>query len=142
VGAYVEELPGANTQGATLEEARENLKEAVAPVLEANRELAERELAGQNVVRESLLVTTDTLIILSVAGMMLAALIGGMVNQRATKRLIARRRHGQCLGCGYDLRHGTGVCPECGRPHAVGMKPDENADRPKRIPKRRRNQGR
>jgi predicted RNase H-like HicB family nuclease len=33
---YVEELPGANTQGATLDEARENLKEAIAMVLEAN----------------------------------------------------------------------------------------------------------
>ena len=39
--AFVEELPGANTQGATLDEARENLKEAVAMVLQANRELAE-----------------------------------------------------------------------------------------------------
>ncbi len=38
--AFVEELPGANTQGATLEEARENLQEAVALVLDANRELA------------------------------------------------------------------------------------------------------
>jgi predicted RNase H-like HicB family nuclease len=37
---FVEELPGANTQGVTLEEARENLKEAVALVLEANRMLA------------------------------------------------------------------------------------------------------
>ncbi len=37
--AFVEELPGANTQGETLEEARENLKEAVALVLEANRSL-------------------------------------------------------------------------------------------------------
>jgi len=36
---YVEELPGANTQGATLDEARENLREAVALVLEANRDL-------------------------------------------------------------------------------------------------------
>ena len=27
--AFVEELPGANTQGATIEEARSNLKEAV-----------------------------------------------------------------------------------------------------------------
>lgn len=36
--AFVEELPGANTQGATLEEARENLREAVALVLEANRD--------------------------------------------------------------------------------------------------------
>ena len=38
---FVEELPGANTQGATLEEARESLKEAVALVVEANRMLAE-----------------------------------------------------------------------------------------------------
>ena len=38
---FVEELPGANTQGATLEEARANLEEAVALVLEANRTLAE-----------------------------------------------------------------------------------------------------
>ena len=33
--AFVEELPGANTQGDTLEEARENLREAVALVLPA-----------------------------------------------------------------------------------------------------------
>ncbi len=50
--AFVEELPGANTQGDTLEEARENLREAVEMVLDANRELAERELAGKAVVRE------------------------------------------------------------------------------------------
>ena len=35
--AFVEELPGANTQGSTLDEARENLKEAVQMVLDANR---------------------------------------------------------------------------------------------------------
>jgi predicted RNase H-like HicB family nuclease len=52
--AFVEELPGANTQGATLEEARANLVEAVAMVLEANRELAEEELLGQEVIREQL----------------------------------------------------------------------------------------
>ena len=39
---YVEVLPGANTQGATLDEARENLKEAAALIIEANRELAQR----------------------------------------------------------------------------------------------------
>ena len=50
--AFVEELPGANTQGATLDEARENLQEAVALVLDANRELAEQSLTGQSVVRE------------------------------------------------------------------------------------------
>ncbi len=50
--AFVEELPGANTQGATLDEARENLREAVQLILEANRELAERSLVGQNVSKE------------------------------------------------------------------------------------------
>ena len=50
--AFVEELPGANTQGDTLEEARENLAEAVQLVLEANRELAEKSLVGQSVMRE------------------------------------------------------------------------------------------
>jgi predicted RNase H-like HicB family nuclease len=49
--AFVEELPGANTQGATLEKARANLSEAVTMVLEANRELAEEELQGQDVIR-------------------------------------------------------------------------------------------
>ena len=52
--AFVEELPGANTQGATLEEARANLSEAVTMVLEANRELAEEDLPGQDVIREPL----------------------------------------------------------------------------------------
>ncbi len=51
---YVEELPGANTQGRTLEEARENLKEAVSLVLEANREIARRESEGRDVIREPL----------------------------------------------------------------------------------------
>jgi predicted RNase H-like HicB family nuclease len=37
---FVEELPGANTQGDTLDEVRENLREAVQLVLEANRQLA------------------------------------------------------------------------------------------------------
>ena len=53
---FVEELPGANTQGATLEEARENLKEAVQLILEANRELARREAEGKSVIREELVV--------------------------------------------------------------------------------------
>jgi predicted RNase H-like HicB family nuclease len=51
---FVEELPGANTQAATLEEARANLAEAAALVLEANRALAEEALAGQDVIREPL----------------------------------------------------------------------------------------
>lgn len=51
---FVEELPGANTQAPTLDEARENLKEAIDLVLEANRTLAEESLAGQDVIRETL----------------------------------------------------------------------------------------
>ena len=54
--AFVEELPGANTQAATLGEARRNLKEAVALVLEANRALTEESLKGQDVIREPLLI--------------------------------------------------------------------------------------
>jgi predicted RNase H-like HicB family nuclease len=55
--AFVEELPGANTQGATLEETRENLKEAVEMVLQANRDLAEESLHGAEVLREPLAIT-------------------------------------------------------------------------------------
>ncbi len=54
--AFVEELPGANTQAATLEEARRNLKEALVLVLEANRTLAEESLKGEKVIREPLLI--------------------------------------------------------------------------------------
>jgi predicted RNase H-like HicB family nuclease len=52
--AFVEELPGANTQGATLEEARNNLQEAIELVLEANRTLAEESLEGREAIRELL----------------------------------------------------------------------------------------
>jgi predicted RNase H-like HicB family nuclease len=52
--AFVEELPGANTQGRTLEEARSNLAEAVELVLEANRTLAEEEIGESEVIREPL----------------------------------------------------------------------------------------
>jgi len=51
---FVEELPGANTQGWTLEEARTNLEESVALVLKANRALAQESLEGQKVIREPL----------------------------------------------------------------------------------------
>jgi predicted RNase H-like HicB family nuclease len=50
--AFVEELPGANTQGKTLEEARANLDEAVMLVLEANRTLVEESLRDTDVIRE------------------------------------------------------------------------------------------
>ncbi len=46
--AFAEELPGANTQGRTLEEARENLKEAIQLILEANRELAQQRSEGED----------------------------------------------------------------------------------------------
>ena len=51
---FVEELPGANTQGETLEETRANLEEAIELVLEANRALAEEQLLSQDVIRESI----------------------------------------------------------------------------------------
>lgn len=54
---FVEELPGANTQGATLDEARANLEEAVALVLEANRVLAKEELGSGPAIREPLVVS-------------------------------------------------------------------------------------
>ncbi|PYS99340.1 MAG: HicB family protein [Acidobacteria bacterium] len=53
---YVEELPGANTQGDTLDQTRENLKEAVELVLEANRQLSEESRNGDDdIIREPLL---------------------------------------------------------------------------------------
>lgn len=52
--AFVEELPGANTQGATLDEARRNLREAVQLVLEANRVLTKESLGERSVIREDL----------------------------------------------------------------------------------------
>ena len=55
--AFVEEFPGANTQGASLEEARTNLREAVALVVEANRELAREDADGETVIREPITVT-------------------------------------------------------------------------------------
>lgn len=52
--AFIQELPGANTQGETLDEARENLREAAGMVLAANRALAEEELGAGKVIRERL----------------------------------------------------------------------------------------
>jgi predicted RNase H-like HicB family nuclease len=49
--AYVEELPGAISEGDTLEQARENLRDAIALLLEANRELAKPE-QGRQITRE------------------------------------------------------------------------------------------
>ena len=56
---FVEELPGANTQGATLDEAREALAEAVELVMEANRALAEESIQGKDVIREPLVIAAE-----------------------------------------------------------------------------------
>jgi len=53
---YVEELPGANTQGKTLDEARENLREAVQLIVEVNRELLLGQIEGHEIIREPLTV--------------------------------------------------------------------------------------
>ena len=50
---WVEEIPGVNTQGKTLSEAKENLKDALFLVLETNRAMV-REESGDKVVRESI----------------------------------------------------------------------------------------
>lgn len=56
--AFVEEVPGAISQGETLEEARENLKEALALMLEVNRENALEGVDESRVVRETIAVST------------------------------------------------------------------------------------
>lgn len=55
--AYTEELPGAISEGDTLEEARENLRDAIRILLEANRELAGTPRAGQRVTREKITIS-------------------------------------------------------------------------------------
>ncbi len=51
---YVEELPGANTQGVTLEETKMNLIEAIQLVVEANRQLAKEDIYGKEIIRQPL----------------------------------------------------------------------------------------
>jgi predicted RNase H-like HicB family nuclease len=55
--AYVEELPGAISEGDTLEEARENLRDAVELLLETNRGLAEKRISGKKITREKITVS-------------------------------------------------------------------------------------
>ena len=55
--AYMGEVPGANSQGETLDEARANLREAVTLVIEPNRALAVEDAAGADVIREPLRLT-------------------------------------------------------------------------------------
>ena len=49
------EMPEAITQGETIEEARENLKDAIQLLLEVRREDGEKELEGRDVIRETLI---------------------------------------------------------------------------------------
>lgn len=54
---WIEEIPGVNTQGETLKEVKENLKEALLLILETNRILNKKELSGGKIIRESLAVS-------------------------------------------------------------------------------------
>jgi len=54
--AYTEELPGAISEGDTLDEARDNLRDAIKILLEANREVARKPVPGHDVVREPITV--------------------------------------------------------------------------------------
>jgi predicted RNase H-like HicB family nuclease len=54
---FVEELPGANTQGKTIEEARTNLLDAIEMVLEANRMVSEESIRGVRVIREQIIIS-------------------------------------------------------------------------------------
>ena len=55
IAAWIEEIPGVNTQGATLEEARANLRDALALMLEDQRADSEAALADQTVIERELL---------------------------------------------------------------------------------------
>lgn len=55
---WVDEVAGANTQGRTLNEARENLREALVLVIKANRELGIREFGKKLLVQESITVAS------------------------------------------------------------------------------------
>jgi predicted RNase H-like HicB family nuclease len=53
---FIEELPGVNSHGRTLEEARETLHKLAAVIFDEERREAEELVAGKDVVRESFLV--------------------------------------------------------------------------------------
>lgn len=50
---WVEEISGVNTQGRTLKEVKENLKEALSLVIDVNRAMSRKEASGK-VIREPL----------------------------------------------------------------------------------------
>lgn len=53
---FIEEIPGVNTQGKTIEEVKDNLKEALELILISNRELAEKMVIGKNFIKEKIAV--------------------------------------------------------------------------------------
>ena len=55
--AYVKEVPGANSQGRTLKEAKENLKEALKLIIETNARLSRQKTLGERVVEEPIAVS-------------------------------------------------------------------------------------
>ena len=54
---WIEEIPGVNTQGRTLRETKENLKDALLLILETNRLLNKKETSKGRVIREPLSVS-------------------------------------------------------------------------------------
>jgi predicted RNase H-like HicB family nuclease len=52
--AFIEELPGVNTQGETLEESKTNLLEALDLVLQTQRELSEKDQGSRKFIKETL----------------------------------------------------------------------------------------
>jgi len=52
--AYIEEIEGVNTQGATIEEARTNLLEALELIIDVRREIAREEQAGKTIIKEEI----------------------------------------------------------------------------------------
>jgi len=56
--AWIEEIPGINTQGKTLKEARDNLQDALLMTLEANREVSRTQLKKSDSTRRELIKVT------------------------------------------------------------------------------------
>ena len=53
---YIEEIPGVNTQGKTVDEVKDNLKEALELILISNRELSEKNISGKSIIKEKIMV--------------------------------------------------------------------------------------
>ncbi len=55
---FIEELPGANSQAKNLNELKDNLKEAVQLVMEANKVMSEEMISGQKFSHEQFKIAT------------------------------------------------------------------------------------